>query len=112
MLKLIVIFLTIILIGVNCTILGSYADRPELKQDRIIQGLVKYTSEHLATTKNLLLDNIKITRVQTQVVAGINYKIDFTGDSIKSGKSVTCQAALFVQPDLSVKINQAQCNKT
>ncbi len=109
MLKFIVLFLATILIAVNCsTGLGGYSDRPQLIEDAIVQRLTRYASEHIATTQNLVLDHIKITRVQTQVVAGINYKIDFNAQSAK-GKLMSCQALIYVQPDLTTKITEGQC---
>ncbi len=110
MLKFIVLFLATILIAVNCsTRLDGYSDRPKLIEDAIVQSLTRYASEHIATTQNLVLDHIKITRVQTQVVAGINYKIDFNAQSAK-GKLMSCQTVISVQPDLTTKIIEGQCH--
>ena len=101
------------LVTVDCnTRLGGYSDRPQLKEDSIVQGLVRYASQHIATSQNLILDHIKITRVQTQVVAGINYKIDFTAETGQDhhAKSVNCQTLIYVKPDLSTTISEAECN--
>jgi hypothetical protein len=110
MLKLIVLFLATMLIAVNCsTRLDGYSDRPKLIEDPIVQSLTRYASEHIAATQNLVLDNVKITRVQTQVITGINYKIDFNAKSAK-GKLMSCQALISVQPDLTTKITEGQCH--
>jgi hypothetical protein len=107
MLKLII---ATFVIAVHCsTLLGGYSDRPALKEDSIVQRLVSYTAEHLAATQNLILDHLKITRVQTQVVAGINYKIDFTGETMYRGL-MECQAVIFVRPDLSTTITEVECD--
>jgi len=110
MLKLIAIFLATIVFAVNCsTRLGGYSDRPALIQDSIVQRLVAYASEHLAATENLIFDHTKITRVQTQVVAGINYKIDFTGET-NYHELMECQVVIFVRPDLTTTITEAECD--
>jgi hypothetical protein len=110
MLKPIVLFLATILIVVNCSDrLGGYSDRPKLIEDTIVQSLTRYASEHIAATQNLVLDHIKITRVQTQVVAGINYKIDFNAQSSK-GKLMSCQTLIYVKPDLTTTITEGQCH--
>ena len=84
MLKLIAIFLATILVAVNCEYnVGSYHDHPELLEDSIMKGLVRHINEHIANTQNLVLENLKITRILTQVVSGINYKFDYTGESTK-----------------------------
>ena len=113
MLRFFAVFLALVLLTVDCdTLLGSYSDRPQLKEDSIVQGLVRYASQHIASNQNLALDHIKITRVQTQVVAGINYKIDFTAETGRDhhAKSVTCHTLINVQPDLSTTIKEAECN--
>lgn len=104
MLKLIAILLAITLTAVNGSMrLGGYSDHPELLHDAKVQGLISYVKEYLATTQNLILDDIEITRVQTQVVAGMNYKIEFTADS------ATCEAVIYVRFDGTTKVTTAQC---
>jgi hypothetical protein len=94
------------------SLLGGYSDRPELLEDENIQSLTNYVVEYLATTQDLILNNYRITRVQTQIVAGINYKIDFTAESIQGGneKILTCQAIIYVRFDSTKKITKAQCD--
>lgn len=107
------LFLMMMLLSVDCdTRLGGYSDRPKLIDDSIVQGLVRYASQQIASSQNLILDHIKITRVQTQVVAGINYKIDFTAETghDHQGKSVNCHTHIYVKPDLSTTINEAECH--
>src|SRR4051812_34504092 len=100
MLKLIALLLAITLITVNGSIsFGGYGDRPDLIQDAKVRELVNYATEHLASTQNLVLNHIRIQRVQTQVVAGMNYKIGFIGESVgnyNSG-SMDCQAVIYVR---------------
>lgn len=109
MLKLLAIFLTITLAAVNGSMhLGGYSDRPELLQDAKVQELAVYVSEHLATTQNLILDHIQMTGVQTQTVAGTNYKIEFTAQSI-SPEPVTCEAVIYVRFDGTKTVTRAQC---
>jgi len=110
MLKLIVLFLATMLIVANCSNgLSDYADRPQLKDDTIVQNLARYASEQIAAAQNLVLDHIKITRVQTRVIAGIDYKIDFNAQTSK-GKLMSCQTLISVQPDLSTKIIEGRCD--
>lgn len=115
MLKLIAIFLVTILVAVHCEIkVGEYHEHPELLEDSIMKSLVRYVNEDIAKTKNLHLENVKITRILTQVVTGINYVFDFTGESTKGttkGKLIKCNAAIFVNFDLSITINQVDCKK-
>jgi len=109
MLKLLAIMLIAVSYG---SLLGGYKDRPELLEDRDVQGLAVYATEHLATTQNLLFHHFQITRVQTQTVAGINYKIDFTAEPIDSndGKLVECQAVIYVRFDSTKKMTSVQCD--
>jgi len=94
------------------SLLGGYRDRPELLEDRDVQSLVGYAAEHVATTQDLILHHFKVTRVQTQTVAGINYKIDFTAErtTVSTGKLVTCQAVIYVRFDSTKKITAVQCD--
>ena len=104
MLKLIAILLAITFTTINGGMnFGGYTDRPELIHDIQVHRLVRYATEYLTSTQNLYLYDIKIERVQTQVVAGTNYKIDF------SGGSVTCQAIIYVRFDGTTKLTSAQC---
>lgn len=112
MLKLIALFLALTLTAVHSTILlGGYSDRPDLIQDAEVQGLVKYASQYLASTQNLVLNYIKIRHVQTQVVAGMNYKIDFTGQSMDNYRNdyMDCQTVIYVRFDGTKRITDIQC---
>lgn len=104
MLKLIAILLAITFATIHGGMnLGGYSDRPELIQDVKVHRLVRYAIDYLTTSQNLYLYNIQITRVQTQVVAGTNYKIDF------SGGSMICQAIIYVRFDDTTSLTSAQC---
>ena len=91
--------------------LGGYVDRPELINDQTTQALANYAAEHIATTQNLLLEHIKVIRVQTQLVNGVNYKINFTAEPVEgiSGQTTTCEVVINVRFDSVKNIAQAQC---
>ncbi len=109
MLKLVAIILVTMLISITYgTLPGGYRDRPDLLGDENMKDLMSYTTEYLATTQNLILNEIQITRIQTQVVAGINYKINFTAKST-NGDDVTCETVIYVRFDSTKKIISAQC---
>ena len=92
---------------------GGYTDRPELVGDSNTKALVSYVAEHLALEQNLILDHLKVIRVQTQLVAGINYKLDFTAEPVNGlhGKITTCQAIIYVRFDSTRKITSAECSQ-
>ena len=105
MLKFIAILLAITFTTINSDmILGGYTDRPDLIKDKEVEELVGYATKYLTTTQNLYLSKTKINRVQTQVVAGTNYKIDF------SDGSMTCQAVIYVRFDGTTKVTSAECS--
>ncbi|CAF1529297.1 unnamed protein product [Adineta steineri] len=115
MVKLITIFLAALLVlgsqSLNIGKVGGYTDHPELIENSNIKALVKYAAEYLASTDNLILDEIKITRVQTQLVNGINYKLEFTAQSVNGhNKLTTCEAVIYERFDSTRKITSAQCN--
>ena len=98
--------------GFLAAAVGGFSDRPELLEDATVKSLTVLAAEHLAVTQNLILSRVKVIRVQTQVVAGVNYKIDFTGEPANgiSAKLTTCQALIYVRFDSSKTITQVQCS--
>ncbi|CAF0776582.1 unnamed protein product [Didymodactylos carnosus] len=88
---------------------GGYKDRPELLNDPIIHSLTSFGVEKLFESQNLKLTNVKVTRVQTQLVAGTNYKIDFTAKSVRTEAQTTCQMVIFVKLDGQRTLSQSQC---
>lgn len=113
MLKLIAVLfmVTIACSGFTITRSGSYKDRPELISDEKIQDLTSYAIGSMFGAQNPSLKNIKITRVQTQLVNGMNYKIDFTGEPVNgmSGAKTTCQVVIYVTLSSEKGISQSQC---
>ncbi|CAF1198006.1 unnamed protein product [Rotaria sp. Silwood1] len=113
MFKIFAVILGTMLVAVNCGLLpGGYSDHPELLHDSRVQALATYAAEYLAIKENIYLSHIKLTRVQTQVVAGMNYKLDFTAESISggSGKLTTCQAIIYVRFDQTQKVTKVECH--
>jgi hypothetical protein len=94
--------------------LGGYTERPELLGDQKMQALVSYAAESLSIAQNLILNNLKVIRVQTQLVNGVNYKLDFTAEPINgiSGQTTTCQVVINVGLDFVNQILQSQCQTT
>ena len=82
---------------------GGYEDRPELTTDSFTQNLARFAAE----AQNLL-GSFKITRVQTQIVNGVNYKIDFATEGT-DGPVTSCQVVINVRFDSEKTILQAQC---
>ncbi|CAF1421816.1 unnamed protein product [Adineta steineri] len=115
MVKLITIFLAALLVvgsqSLNIGKVGGYTDHPELIENSNIKALVKYAAEYLASNDNLDLGEITITRVQTQLVAGTNYKIEFTSRSNNGDNKLTiCEAVIYERFDSTRKITSAHCN--
>jgi len=114
MFKLVAVFVVALLVvAIHGFKVGGYTDRPELLEDSNTKALVQYVAEHLALEQKLILDHLKVIRVQTQVVAGINYKLDFTAQPVNDihGKITTCQAIIYVRFDSTRKITNAQCSQ-
>jgi hypothetical protein len=112
MFKLAVVLLATLLVAVSHGafpgMTGGYTDHSEMIGTPAMKGLIGVVVEHLTVKENLILDDIKITRVQTQVVNGINYKLDFTGHGM-NGKETTCQAVIYVKFDSTKSVTSAQC---
>jgi len=91
--------------------LGSYSDHPELLSDKTVQDLTNYAVKTIFMGSNPFLKNLKIVRVQTQLVKGTNYKIDFIGEPVNgiSGQKTTCQVVINVGLDSVQTILQSQC---
>ncbi|CAF0882142.1 unnamed protein product [Adineta ricciae] len=109
-----VLLATLLIVAAQSSIIGGvggYIDRPELLESSEANALVRYAAEQIAMKDNRILDQIKLTRIQTQVVAGINYKLDFTARPINgiSAKLTTCQAVIYVRFDSTRKLLSAQC---
>ena len=114
MFKIAIILLATMLVAVSygAALPGGYTDRPDLIEDSSVKALASHVAEHLAVTQNLILDHLKVTRVQIQIVAGINYKLDFTAAPVNGigGKIRTCHATIYVRFDSTQKITEAQCD--
>jgi len=90
---------------------GDYLDRPDLLSDETVQDLTNYAVETMFMGSNPSLKNLEIVRVQTQIVRGENYKIDFTGEPVNgvSGQTTTCQVVINVGFNSVKSIVQSQC---
>lgn len=71
------------------------------------QGLTEYNRLH-----NAVLNNIKVTSVKTQVVAGMNYQIQFEADLTDSivGKHIKCNVDVFVSLSNIPQIKTPTCD--
>ncbi|UJR36240.1 hypothetical protein I4U23_028972 [Adineta vaga] len=91
-------------------VLGGYSERPELIEDDTVVLLTHYAAGYLHTSENIRLKDLKIVRVQTQVVSGTNYKIDFIGEPIDgAGEKTKCQVVIYLSWNLSKSISNAEC---
>lgn len=90
---------------------GGFVSRPELINDQTVLALTSFAAETLATTQNLILSELKVVAVQTQVVAGVNYKIDFTAKPVNgaSGQTTSCQVVIYVRFDSTKNIVSSSC---
>ena len=90
---------------------GGFVDRPELIDDQTVQALTSFAAENLAITQNLILSKLKVISVQTQVVAGVNYQIDFKAEPVNgvSGQTTTCRVVIYVRFDSTKNILSSQC---
>jgi hypothetical protein len=115
MFKLAVILLATVFVAAShgASLTGGYTDRPELVDDSFVKSLASYAAEHLAIKENLILNHIKVTGVQTQLVAGLNYKIDFTAEPVNgiSGQIKNCHTIIYVRFDKTTSVTSAQCDK-
>jgi hypothetical protein len=87
---------------------GSYVNRPELLNDPTVQALVKFASESLSKPENAL-KALYTTRVETQVVAGMNYRINFIAE-LAEGKTTSCQVVIFVSLSAEQKMTEFKCD--
>lgn len=102
----------LLLVAVSYGQVGGYKDRPDLIDDQLIKDLTVYAAEEISqSNSNLYLKNLKVTGVQTQVVRGINYKIDFTAERVNgpTGSQTTCQVVVYVDLDGVKSLSQSQC---
>jgi hypothetical protein len=116
MFKLAAVLLAIIFVAVSHGFIignvGGYIDRPDLIDDSFVQSLTSLAAEHLAIKENLILNHLKVTGVQTQVVAGLNYKIDFTAQPVNgiSTSLKTCHTIIYVRFDKTTSVTEAKCD--
>ncbi|CAF0821761.1 unnamed protein product [Adineta steineri] len=90
---------------------GSYQERPDLIEDKSVLLLTHFAAGYLHTSQNLLLQDYRVIRVQTQLVNGMNYKIDFVAKPVNdiSGEKTTCQVVIHVSFQSVKSILQTQC---
>ena len=90
---------------------GGYTDRPELLEDATVQSVAAFAVEQLAQTQNLSLRRMKLTRVQTQVVAGVNYKLEFTAPigPLIAGRLSSCEVTVYARFDGTKTISDVRC---
>ncbi|CAF2386611.1 unnamed protein product [Rotaria sp. Silwood2] len=90
---------------------GGYTNRPDLVDSDVVKSLTVYAAKVLATTQNLFLANLRVIKVQVQVVNGLNYKIDFSAETVydESDRKTTCQVVVNVRPDSIKDLIQSQC---
>ncbi|CAF1397775.1 unnamed protein product [Rotaria sordida] len=113
MFKLFAVFLGAMLLAVSYGgIPGGYTDRPELIEDPFVKSLTSFAAEYYAKKENIFLSRLKVTHVQTQIVAGVNYKLDFTGEIVSdiSGKLATCNAVIYVRFDQTQSVTNIECH--
>lgn len=92
--------------------IGGYTDRPELLEDPRVVSLTMFAAEYMALTQNIILNRVKVIGVQTQVVAGVNYKIDFAGEPVSGiiTERITCHALIYVKFDSTKQIQEVKCS--
>lgn len=91
--------------------LGGYTNRPELVTDPMIAALTSFAAEKIAVAQNLFLTNLKVVRVQTQLVAGTNYKINFVAEPVEGvqGRTTACEIVIAVKFDFSRDLASFSC---
>ena len=106
----ILLLVTVACNGLFTDLLSSYVDHPELVSDKTVMDLVTFAIEAMYTEINTL-ENLVIERVQTQLVKGLNYKIDFTADLSKVGidQKISCQVIIYVGIDGSKQLVHYEC---
>lgn len=90
---------------------GGYIDKPELVADQFVAALTSFAAEKIAEGQNLFLKNLKVVKVQTQLVAGMNYKIEFVAEPVDGveGQTTRCEVVIYVRFDSLKNLAQAQC---
>ncbi|CAF0741691.1 unnamed protein product [Didymodactylos carnosus] len=88
---------------------GGYTNRPDLIHSTLAAQFVKLAKSKIEGENNLYLVNDKVTHVETQVVAGINYKITFTADSLLTSSSVICTAVVYQNFSGAQKLTSTEC---
>lgn len=111
MMKLTVVVLATMLVAMTNAFPGGYTDRPELVKNQLASALTSFAAEKIAQGQNLFLKNLQVVRVQTQIVAGTNYKIDFIAEPVNGvqGQTTRCQVVIYVALDSTQSLSQSQC---
>ena len=113
--KLTVVLLATMLVAMTQAFLpigvGGYIDKPELVNDQFVSALTSFAAEKIAEAQNLFLTNLKVVRVQTQLVSGTNYKIEFVAEPVNGveGQTTRCEVVIYVRWDALKNLAQSQC---
>jgi len=81
--------------AIQCQLLGSFTDRPELLQDPLTQSMVELAINQYAETENVRLVPVNVLNVATKVVNGVLYRITFTAGPTSSQSTFVCTAKIY-----------------
>ncbi|CAF3392602.1 unnamed protein product [Rotaria socialis] len=84
-----------LLVVIQGQLAGGFTDRPDLLNDATTRVMVQLSVSELAKTTNLAVSLIKVVKVATQVVNGINYRIDFIARPLSSDAVLTCSTKIY-----------------
>ncbi len=95
MFKLLLALSLFLVIQCRSPILGGYTNRPDLIKSPITQSMVKLAVIELARSENLQVKPIAVISVSSQLVNGINYRIEFTAGTQLSGAILNCVTQIY-----------------
>jgi hypothetical protein len=75
--------------------LGGFINRLDLVDSEITQPMIKMAIQKLSATENVQVSLVKVVDVATQIVNGINYRINFIGRSLSTNTFVTCATQIY-----------------
>ncbi|CAF0942144.1 unnamed protein product [Didymodactylos carnosus] len=94
-------------------VLGGFIEQPDLTTDNLIISLTIWAARQLEEAQNLILKNINVIKVETQVVSGVNYKIRFETTPVlpdgTAARTIQCDAIIYLPLNGEQRLLEGQC---
>lgn len=103
----IIIALSLLFVA-QAQLIGGFVNRPDLVSSDLAQSLVSMSVENLASSQNLRVFPLNIISVSTQLVNGINYRVEFVGRT-SSNTFTTCTLRAYQSFTSEPTISSVSC---